>query len=32
VKTLADRELCKKKPDTNFDTMGIMIGVRLWSE
>ena len=32
MKTLADRGFAKKKPDTNRDTHGIKIGVRLCQE
>ena len=31
-KTLANRGLCKKKPDTRFDTHCIKTGVQLWCE
>ena len=31
MKPFANRGFCKKKPDTDFDTHRIKIGVRLWS-
>ena len=31
MKPFANRGFCKKKPDTDFNTHRIKIGVRLWS-
>ena len=31
MKPFANSGFCKKKPDTDFDTLRIKIGVRLWS-